>query len=461
MEGSTRELSAASSGRRAAGEGACPWLAARSAELAAESLRALLVSVAMLLLAGRATPAQVRVNPTGVSVNVQGATTVFLTFGGLRDQVPVEAQWCGALVSAAPAIGLACDPNTLYGRLPLRSDLSRVSGTGGFTDVMSIPASVARRAYIDAREGKTSSFFYVRRFASTAGGPDEFVAVTCRLSSGGARTPLALTNVALAFDPATPVLFVKPGETPPPLAATIAYNGTGRLKGRWEIVLPGEELPNAEDLLTEATLPLEARGTQRRYTQLERFNVFLPPNGGGAVTLRGPDPTRLPVNVDGAYLVLLRIEASDDREGDSDLGAAGAGAGILHTGAVAGFPMPVLRYVVGAGESGLDALGSPRALRLLLPRAGARLAADSSVELSWMEEWRAGWYEVEIETVDGTPIFGAVVRPGVGAYRAPSFLAARAGGKPLRWRVRALDPLGTEMKRSAWRRLEVAAPGTS
>lgn len=398
--------------------------------------------------------AQVRVSPTGVSVNSQDATTVFLTFGGVRQRVPADAEWCGDLVSAAPDVGVKCDPTTRYGRLPERYDRSRLNASGAFTDIMSIPASVSRRAYFAARDGKKSTFFYVRRFVSTVGGPDEYVAVTCRLTGGGARVPFALTDVQVEFDPATPVLFVKPGEKPAPLAARIRYNGTGRLTGRWEVVLPGETLPATDDLLTEATLPPELRGTQRRFTQLARFDVFLPPDGGAAMTLPGPDPARLPANVEGTYLVLLRVEATDDREGDSDLGAAGAGSGIVHSGAVAGFPMPALRYVVGAGESGLEAATSERALRLLLPRGGARVSADSSFDVSWIEEWHAGMYRVEFETTDGAPLLEAVVRPGTGVYRAPSFLGTRSGGKPLRWRVIAFDALGAELRRSAWRRVE-------
>jgi hypothetical protein len=412
------------------------------------------LGVVAVALAARGVSAQVRVSPTGVSVNVQSATTVFLTFGGVRQRVPAEAEWCGELVSAAPDVGLKCDPATLYGRLPQRYDRSRLNATGALTDIMSIPASVSRRAYFAARDGKKSTFFYVRRFVSTTGGPDEFVAVTCRLTGGGARVPFALTDVQLDFDPATPVLFVKPGEKPAPLTATVRYNGTGRLTGRWEVVLPGEALPSTDDLLTEATLPPELRGTQRRFTQLARFNVFLPPNGGATVTLPGPDPARLPVNVDGAYLILLRIEATDDREGDSDLGAAGAGAGILHSGAVAGFPMPVLRYVVGAGESGLEAATSQRALRLLLPRTGAHVSADSSFDVSWVDERYAGWYRVEFETADGSPLFDAIVRPGLAQYRAPSFLGGRSNGNPIRWRVTAFDALGAELTRSGWRRVE-------
>jgi hypothetical protein len=52
-------------------------------------------AVALLLLPVAAT-GQIRVHPPGVNVNTHGATTVFLTFGGLRsDQTPVEAFWCG------------------------------------------------------------------------------------------------------------------------------------------------------------------------------------------------------------------------------------------------------------------------------------------------------------------------------------------------------------------------------
>ena len=65
----------------------------------------ILVSVVARLVCPVDVSAQVRVNPTGVNVNTQGATTVFLTYGGLRNQIPIEAFWCGALIPAAPARG--------------------------------------------------------------------------------------------------------------------------------------------------------------------------------------------------------------------------------------------------------------------------------------------------------------------------------------------------------------------
>ena len=125
--------------------------------------------------------AQIKVHPSGVNVNTNGATTVFLSFGRLVDQVPVEAFWCGEINE----ITNECVPNTLFGRLPIRYDLSKIDANGRFTDIMSIPASVARRAYQAAQQGDDSRFFYVRRFQSTVGALDEYVAVTCRLAGGG------------------------------------------------------------------------------------------------------------------------------------------------------------------------------------------------------------------------------------------------------------------------------------
>jgi hypothetical protein len=391
----------------------------------------------------------IKVNPDGVNVNASGATVVFLTFGPLLNKNVAEGCWCGELVPAAPDLGFKCNPATLFGCLPARQDFSTRSGSGGFTDIMSIPTSVSRRAYQAAQDGSTSSFFYVRRFVSTSGGPDEYVAVTCRLSGGGARTPFALTDVKLSFNSDKPVLLVKTGEKLPPVKAEIAYNGTGRLKGRWEIVLPGEELPAVRDLLTEASLPVEERGLQRRYTQLSRFNVFLPP--GSQYTLEGPDLSRLPNTVEGSYLILLRIEATDDKEGDSSLAVVSAGTGVVHSGAVAGFPLPPLRYYVGSGS--VDE--SKNSLTQLLPVENAARLSNEPVDFSWTEIAQAAYYRLEVETSSGQLILSALLVSGVGIYRAPSWLKDRAGDGNLRWRVVALDANGGKVGETATRRLRL------
>jgi hypothetical protein len=385
---------------------------------------------------------------------MQGATTVFLTFGGLGAEfVPAEALWCGALVDARPDIGLRCDPATLFGRLPLRFDIARPSGAGAFTDIMTIPPSVTRRAYQSAAAGDRSDFFYVRRFVSRSTGRAVYVAVTCRLTGGGATSPLSLVDVRLAFDVETAVLALNPNEPTPPWYADITYTGTGRLQGRWEVVRPGEELPSDDDLLTEASLPLEQRGQQRRYTQLERFNVFLPPTG--RVRLPGPDPARLPRQVDGAYLLLLRIEATDDRDSQSSLTAVAAGDGVVASGAVAGFPMPTLRYLVGSGTGAPE---SPVAntITLLAPNESATPQPGSAWSFVWRAVPLAAHYRLEIMHADGTPAYEALVTASVAAYRPPPFLASRTGGGELRWRVRALDVGNHDIARSEWRSFTLA-----
>lgn len=394
----------------------------------------------------------VTVSPRGVNVRTFGATTVFLTFFGLDDQRPAEALWCGAINA-----NQSCVPGTVFGRLPIRSNLATRSGNNNLTDIMTIPASVARRAYQDALQGNSSEFFYVRRFVSRTGEPDEFVAVTCRLAGGGARVPLALTNVRLEFvgnaETKTPsnrvVQVVAQGQEPPTLQADIRYNGTGRLKGRWEVVLPGDTLPTRQDLLTEATLPIEQRGLQRRYTLVELFDRFLPPTG--QVILPGPDPAKLPKNTTGLHLILLRIEATADREGNSF-----TGVGTVNSGGVAGFPMPVLRYFVSPGaKPTIAALTVPPTLALLQPPPNAQLVATQPIIFGWQSVLNARAYKLEIrEQKSATPILSAVLNRETTSYTAPPWLQ-KSSGKSLSWRVLALSDSGTVFLQSNWHQFEL------
>lgn len=397
--------------------------------------------------------AQISRHPTGVNVNAMGATTVFVSFGNLDGRVPADALWCGALVPAAPDIGDRCDPATLFGSLPTRYDLARPSGNNGLTDIMSIPASVARRAYQAAARGESSEFYYVRRFIDPAGGPDEYVAVTCRMTDGGARAPFALTDVRLAFASEEPVVAVRAGERVPPVTVAIKFNGTGRLRGRWEIVRPGEDPPTKEDLLPEASLPLELRVSQRRFTEIERFDVFVPPVG--EFTLAGPDPAKLPSAASGEYLLLLRIEPSDDKEGDSDLAAALAGNGLVHTGGVAGFFIPPLRYTVGSVNAvGVAAAG----FRQLQPAPGARLDPAARMEFRWAGNSGALFHRIEIGRADGSIVLEAILPGGEDVYRAPTWLRERVAGRPFRWRVVSLGTGGRTTAVTPWREAAFVEP---
>ena len=406
----------------------------------------------ILLFAPGVIAQTIKVNPTGVNVNAQGATTVFLTFGPVSNFRAAEGTWCGELITASPDLGFKCNPVSIFGVLPGRFNLSKQSGNLGFTDIMSIPPSVARRAYQAAEDGAIPSFFYVRRFIALSGGPDEYVPVTCRLSGGGARTPFALTDVRVSFDSQTPdnaIVLVSPGRKPPLIKAAITYNGTGRLRGRWEVVLPGEQLPEDFDLLTEASLPIELRGQQRRYTQLARFNLFLPPSG--KYTLAGPDVSRLPTTLEGPYIVLLRIEATDDKEADSNLLSVGVGAGVVHSGTVAGFPLPVLRYFVGSGQPGENF-----ALRLLTPVENASVAPVQPVDFSWTYVNGAALYRLEIADHAGQVVLTALLQSLTVNYRAPSWLRETSPGAELQWRVSALDQSGTKTAETPWRQLLMA-----
>jgi hypothetical protein len=421
------------------------------------SILVALMAAALLSFAAPAF-AVVTVNPNGVNVRASGATTVFLTFQGLDpSERAVEAFWCGAVqpgvVGGNVTTSDPCVPGTLYGRLPLRHDQSRVSRAGAFTnltDIMTIPATVARRAYQDAASGQASEFYYVRRFSGGIGG-DKFVVVTCRMSAAGARTPLALLDVRLAFATErgeSPVLAVA-RETPlPKFGATILYNGTGELRGRWEIVLPGDVPPREEDLLTEGTLPPEQRILQRRYTLIERFSTFLLPDG--RVYLPGPDPAKVAATVEGPYQILLRVEATDDKEGQSALG----GGPVAVSGGVAGFPLPVLRFYVGSAET-IAALAArpPSRIDLMLPVEGGRFAAGAPATFSWVDIDNAGLYRLEVES-GGVIVLSALVRPGVSNYIAPPWLREKLAASA-RWRVVGIDGNGGTVGESGWRNLRI------
>jgi hypothetical protein len=416
----------------------------------------------LVFLATSAFAQQIKVSPSNVNVYSQGATTVFLTYGNLGEYRPAETAWCGEIQPAAPSLGFSCVPGTIYGTLPRRFDLSRRSGAGGYTDVVSVPASVARKAYQAAAAGEGSEFYYVRRFTNPNGGPDQFVPAIMRLSGNGAGVPFSLTDVQVGFGAAKgfsaggadpQILFAEPGKKLPSVRAEIRYTGTGRLRGRWEVVRPGDPLPDERDLLSEASLPIEERGTQARFTQLSRFNVFLPP--GGRFVLPGPDASRFPTGAPGQYLILLRIEASDDRENDSDLGAAGAGTGIVHSGAAAGFPMPVLRYVVGGGDNTQNVTTGTE-FASLLPRDGASLPGNQPVDFTWAAVQRAAFYRLEVENQAGRLILSAVLKSASRSYRAPSWFKDKAGADTLHWRVTALDQTGTVIGATPQRMLRLS-----
>ncbi len=415
-----------------------------------------LVTLILLLLSAPAV-AVIGVSPFGVNVRSTGPTSVYLTFQSLDPgEGPVDAYWCGELQPGVlagnellqfPIPVQTSDPcvrGTIYGQLPSSLDRSRPSTSGSFTnltDIMTIPPSVARRAYQAAQAGANSAFFYVRRFSGPSG--DRYVVVTCRMGGGGARTALALLDVRVGFEGRRDtVLPVAREDTPPRAAARILYNGAGTLRGRWEVMQPGDPEPSDTDLLTEATLPPEQRSSQRRYLVVGRFEVFLPPTG--EYILPGPEPARVPTQAEGPYKLLLRIESTDDRESLSDTG----GGRLTFAGGVAGFPMPVLRYYVGAAET-LAAMGREGAVA---PAPGAEL--EGALEFAWVDVPGALWVRLEVRAAEAE-VLAAVVPAGVGRYAAPPWFVEAQRGKPLSWRVVAHQGGGRALAGTSWRTVTV------
>ncbi len=398
--------------------------------------------LALLGLCMAPAAAQISVSPSETTVYSQGATSVFLTFGNLGNRRPVESTWCGAIVPAAPDLGFKCDPSVIFGRLPLRYNQSRLSGDNAYTDIMSVTPSVARRAYLDAARGTRSTFYYVRRFVSSSGGPDEYAPVTLRLGGNGAAVPFSITNVRLLWDGGNKTVpFVKSGETLPRITAEIFYTGSGRLVGRWEIVKPGETAPAQRDLLPESSLPVEERGTRRRFTPVKRFNTFLPPTG--RITIPGPDNERIEKTVDGMYLLLFRVESAVDGLNQSSLRSVNAGRGIVDSGGAAGFAMPVMRYYVGTGGAQVDQFNAVDFQ--LAPRDLAEFSESQTIVFTWPAVPQAKYYRLITENAAGVEIFSAIVLRDTRSYRSPSWLLKAATTDLLRWRVIAVDANGTQL----------------
>ncbi len=417
----------------------------------------LLLPLAAALVPSATAQAQVSVSPSSINVNAQGVTTAILSFSGVAGATMAEALFCGEVISASPASGVRCAPGTVFGQLPERYERTANSTFSVLTDVMTVPASVARRAYQAAAAGGNSAFYYVRRFRREVGG-DLYASVTLRLGGGGARTPLALTDVKLAFLPEEPVHYVANGDVPSDLEATIRYTGSGRLTGRWEVVYPGESVPTAQDLLPQASVDPNQRNTQRRYSQLARFNVFLPPTGRAVIP--GPDASRLPTASDGIYYLLFRVESAFDAESPSEASSSLDGEFIINSGGLnggsAGFALPMLRYVVGSGTARRSAARATGAVRLRLPARNATVD-PANLLFSWDALGCAAQYRVEVGVPDGARILGALLPATTRRYNAPPWLASRAPQDRLRWRVVALDAQGREVGRSVWSPLTLAA----
>jgi len=409
-------------------------------------------------------------SPNSFNIRTRGSTTMHVTFRGVTaDFEPAEAVFCQEIdfephpTATDPLLlgrGWVPRMSTIYGRPPQRHDQSQRVGTN-FIDIVSVPASIVRRAARAGRDGGNSRFFYVRRFRKLTAGPDFYAFVLFRLGSGGARSALSLQEVILLFEDDSVYKRVGSSDALPPFAAQIIHNGSGRLRGRWEVVLPGDEPPTERDLLPEGSLPREERGFQRRYSILDRFDEFASPRG--KMTLKGP-AGKFPTQTPGLHYILLRIEATRDREGLT----TDSNGNEIATGGVAGFRIPILRYVVVPKSSlrapgtddptpwDLSGTGGP-VLDGVELQAMASSGPNGRPTLSWQSDRQVGGYRVEVSR--GTElILESPLDPQANRYVIPTWVDLKVEPRP-RWRLIACDSEGRIVSRTSWKAFDSGSSG--
>lgn len=331
-----------------------------------------------------------------------------------------------------------------------------VPGSGSYENLY-VPPSITRLASAQARAGGHPYFYFVREFQSFSGSVYRIVRI--RLMGNSALIPLTFTDVRLAFNPDTQAQtlgFFERGQALPSIGATIYYNGTGLLRGRWEVVEPGDSEPQNLELMTEASIPVTQRGQARRYREVGRFNMLLP--AGSSVRIPGPDPKNLPSQLEGAYQILLRIEA--DYSNDPFINDPRARAG-----GIAAFAMPVLRYFVGAqaGRTAQMRAVERQRIDLIYPIAGQVFWPQELLGFQWQKAEKAAFprsYRLEFSrrgnsTQSNQKISSFLVRGDQDHFVIPHWLKSRLGTEPMRWRVIALDEGGIQTSASEWRDVQI------
>lgn len=394
-------------------------------------------SVLILLVTPTTTGALSSVAPRQVALTSGGRTSRQLTysFNGSPSQ-PVGSFVCSQLIANPPTGATTtnpCAPGAQSFALAIEtsgfSPQPAAAGRSLATETLSFPESFARLSGALAQQTGNSSLYFIRQFQNGS-----FAVVQLQAVGSSLADPLTLTDVQLAFRTGRgrqPTVSLSPGETVPPSFADIYYTGSGTLRGRWEVVEPGLTVPERSDLVPEASIARSARGQQRRYRMIDRFEYALGPSGH--FVLPGPDPARLPVRQNGGYLILLRIEAVP----------AGTNGGSASEHGAAPFSLPVLAYRVGIGIDGSTSLAA-RFVDLVDVPPG-RMPT-----LAWRAIPEAASWRVELADSDGIIVGSKFLRREETRYGLTGVLAQRTRGKAVRWRVQAFDAGRKPIGRSDW-----------
>ncbi len=371
-------------------------------------------------------------NPRAIAASITATTSQFIAYSfsaGIPRVAAADGIFCTALTIPTPVSGATgsypCVSNTEFARHPTDQTSFRTVQQNGSvvraTETIRIPSAVTRTA----QSLGAATFYFVRRFE-----PLGFAVVEIRATGAIMNAPIALSDVRLVFDTSQgpqSLVFVARSAALPPVTATLFYTGSGVLRGRWELVLPGDVAPTERDLLPEASLPRSERGTQRRYFLLQRFEQLLPGNGRAELKLPSINPVLGATAFDGQYQLLLRIEAEPSIYG----GESGA----------ANFAMPLLRYFVGS-------ITAPAARIALITATVNFVGAQPT--FNWSPVAQARYYRVEVADRNNTVTYSAIVRDSERSYSALPGLSAAPGSQ---WRVQAIDETSQPVGESPWRAL--------
>lgn len=294
-------------------------------------------------------------------------SNVYISYVMTGADAPVQGYFCSQLIRGVTPLDQYPTSPCPRGSELMVEPASQFSMTSAKSarETLTVPGDVSLYMYQRLRPLGQTTFYVIRRFsglpaAGGVAGAGTFIAVPLRLSGAASQMPLTFNKVELTFQHnggRLPMRVVTRDTSVGPLEATVDYQGTGLLKGRWEVVQPGDPEPTRLDLMTQASLDPEVQLQQQRYLQVGTFEQSL--YSGRRVVVPGPPPEALPTSQPGRYLVLWRPEATP-----SNASRMGARVVDLPAGGMAGFPMPTLTYYVTeqAGLAPRTAGGKPASL---------------------------------------------------------------------------------------------------
>ncbi len=266
--------------------------------------------------------------------------SVNITYDMAYSDIPANGFYCANLEPSVrpflPSTMQPCRADTIFATE--NNSNFRMLSPDKAQETINVPAAVSLYMYQRLRPTASSVFYFIRQFVGTT--PSVYIAIPLRISGAPSQTPLSLNRVELTFTSGggrQPMRVVQRDAPVGPLSATVDYQGTGVLKGRWEVVQPGDPEPTDLDLTAEASLNPQQQLLQQRFLQVGSFEQ--PLYAGRQVVVPGPAPDALPTSTPGRYLVLWRPEAT--------LSNSASGRELqIALGGMAGFIMPTLTYYV-------------------------------------------------------------------------------------------------------------------